>query len=146
MSAREHLVVVAAVIERDGRFLVTLRPRGTHLADHWEFPGGKCEPRETHGEALRRELREELAIDAVVGPLVHRTSHAYPARTVELHFYACEFSGTPTPMIGQQMRWVPRAELATLPFPAADADLIVRLAASRRHPTDTNGTTTASDR
>lgn len=128
--AREHLVVVAAVIERAGSFLVTLRPRGTHLADHWEFPGGKCEPHETHPEALRRELHEELDIDAAVGPLVHSTSHAYPARIVELHFYTCDFAGTPKPMLGQQMRWVPRAELATLPFPAADADLIERLTAS----------------
>lgn len=130
MSDREHLVVVAAVIERDGAFLVTLRPGGTHLADHWEFPGGKCEPRETHADALRRELQEELDIDATVGALVHATTHAYPARTVELHFYACTFDGVPTPMIGQQMRWVARADLAALPFPEADADLIAHLTAA----------------
>lgn len=129
MSGREHLVVVAAVIERDGAFLVTLRPRGTHLADHWEFPGGKCEPNETHAEALRRELREELDLQATVGALVHATTHAYPARTVELHFYACSFEGVPTAMLGQQMRWVARADLAALPFPEADADLIARLIA-----------------
>lgn len=134
MSASEHVVVVAAVIERDDRFLVTLRPRGTHLADHWEFPGGKCEPGESHDQALRRELEEELAVDAVVGPLVHRTSHAYPTRTVELHFYACELAGTPRPMIGQQMRWVSRAELTRLPFPEADADLILHLAATSDPP------------
>ena len=63
--------MVAAVIERDGRFLLTLRPEGTHLADHWEFPGGKCQPHETHAEALRRELHEELDIVAEVGALVH---------------------------------------------------------------------------
>lgn len=128
MSDREHLVVVAAVIERDGAFLLTLRPRGTHLADHWEFPGGKCEPDETHAEALSRELREELDVEATVGALVHTTTHAYPARTVELHFYACAFEGVPAPMLGQKMRWVARAELATLPFPEADADLVARLA------------------
>jgi 8-oxo-dGTP diphosphatase len=119
-----HIVVVAAVIEDDGRYLVTLRPHGTHLADHWEFPGGKCEPHETHAEALRRELHEELDIVADVGALVHSVSHDYVSRTVELYFYACGYRGDPKPMIGQAMRWVPRAELAALPFPAADADLI----------------------
>jgi 8-oxo-dGTP diphosphatase len=121
-------VVVAAVIERDGRFLLTLRPAGTHLADHWEFPGGKCDPHETHAEALRRELHEELDIVAAVGPLVHSVTHAYPGRTVALHFYACSYEGEPKGMVGQQVRWVRREDLASLPFPAADADLITRLA------------------
>lgn len=124
-----HIVVVVAVIERDGRYLLTLRPGGTHLAGHWEFPGGKCEAGETHAEALRRELREELDIDAGVGALMHAVTHAYPERTVELHFYACTFTGTARPMIGQQMRWVARHELAALPFPEADADLIRLLTA-----------------
>jgi 8-oxo-dGTP diphosphatase len=126
------LVVVAAVIERDGRFLLTLRPAGTHLADHREFPGGKCEPHETHAEALRRELHEELDIVAEVDGLEYAATHAYPERTVELHFYRCTFAGEPTPMNGQQLRWVPRGELATLPFPEADAELITRLAAPPR--------------
>lgn len=118
------IVVVAAVIERDNAFLLTLRSPGTHLAGHWEFPGGKCEPHETHAEALRRELREELDITAQVGERVHQVTHAYPEKTVALHFYRCTFSGAPTPMQGQGMRWVARAELPSLPFPEADADLI----------------------
>ena len=124
-----HIVVVAAVIERDGRYLLTLRPKGTHLADHWEFPGGKCDPGETHDDALRRELREELDIAADVGALVHAVIHAYPDRTVALHFYACSYAGEARPMIGQQMRWVRRDELARLPFPDADLDLIRQLTA-----------------
>ena len=123
-----RIVVVAAVIERDGRFLVTLRPAGTHLADHWEFPGGKCHPHETHTEALRRELHEELDIVAAVGALEHTVTHVYPGRTVELHFYRCTYAGEPKGMIGQEVRWVPRAELTTLPFPDADAEIIARLA------------------
>ena len=126
------LVVVAAVIERDGCFLLTLRPAGTHLADYWEFPGGKCEPHETHAEALRRELREELDIVAEVGALEFVATHAYPERTVALHFYRCTFVGEPRAMIGQEMRWVARANLATLPFPDADLDLIARLTAEPR--------------
>lgn len=124
------IVVVAAVIERDGRYLLTLRPEGTHLAHHWEFPGGKCQPHETHAEALRRELHEELDIVADVGALVHSVIHSYPERTVELHFYACSYQGEPKGMIGQQVRWVARDALAALPFPEADAALIAVLASA----------------
>ena len=74
------IVVVAAVIERDDAFLLTLRPSGTHLEGHWEFPGGKVHVSETHAEALRRELFEELDIVAEVGELVHQVTHAYPRR------------------------------------------------------------------
>jgi len=116
--------VVAAVIEHDGRFLLTLRPDGTHLSGHWEFPGGKVHESETHVEALRRELFEELDIVATVGELVHTITHAYPEKTVALYFYRCGYQGDPKPMMGQQMRWVARADLAGLPFPEADRDLI----------------------
>jgi 8-oxo-dGTP diphosphatase len=121
------IVVVAAVIERDGAYLLTLRPDGTHLAGHWEFPGGKVHHSETHAEALRREIFEELDAVAHVGGVVHTVTHAYPEKTVELYFYECELEGEPKPMIGQQMRWVRREELAALPFPAADRDLISHL-------------------
>jgi mutator protein MutT len=121
------IVVVAAVVERDGAFLLTLRPDGTHLAGHWEFPGGKVHPSETHAEALRREVHEELDALVHVGELVHTVTHAYPEKTVELFFYRCTISGEPKPMIGQQLRWVPKRELATLPFPDADRDLIRQL-------------------
>jgi mutator protein MutT len=116
--------VVAAVIERDDAFLVTQRPAGTHLEGHWEFPGGKCHTQESHADALRRELHEELDIAARVGERVHSVTHAYPEKTVELHFYRCEFEGEPRPMLGQAVRWVPRRELARLRFPEADAQLI----------------------
>jgi 8-oxo-dGTP diphosphatase len=123
------VVVVAAVIERDEAFLLTLRPSGTHLEGHWEFPGGKVHVNETHVEALCRELFEELAIVAQVGDVVHEVTHAYPEKVVELHFYRCGFEGVPTPMMGQEMRWVPRAELAALPFPEADRELVRILSA-----------------
>lgn len=118
------------MIEREDAFLLTLRSPGTHLAGYWEFPGGKCHPAETHAEALRRELFEELDIVAEVGERVHQVTHAYPEKTVELHFYRCEFRGQAKPMLGQDMRWVPRADLTTLPLPEADAALIVNLLSS----------------
>jgi 8-oxo-dGTP diphosphatase len=118
------ITVVAAVIERGDAFLLTLRPAGTHLEGHWEFPGGKCHPTETHLEALRRELHEELDVVADVGELLHSVTHVYPDKTVEIHFYRCGFDGDAKPMLGQEMRWVARGELAALRFPEADADLI----------------------
>jgi 8-oxo-dGTP diphosphatase len=118
------IVVVAAVIERGDAFLLTLRPAGSHLEGHWEFPGGKCHFSETHAEALRRELHEELDIVADVGTLLHSVTHTYPEKTVALHFYRCDFDGEAKPMLGQEMRWVPRDELKALRFPEADADLI----------------------
>ena len=124
------VVVVAAVIEADDRFLLTRRPRGAHLEGLWEFPGGKVDTGESHGDALRREVREELDTDVEVGDLVLETSHDYPDRTVALHFYRCTLRGAPRPMLEQEMRWVSRAELATLGFPPADVELITLLTGS----------------
>ena len=124
------ITVVAAVIERDDRFLVTRRQDGVHLAGLWEFPGGKIDAGETHATALKRELLEELDTSADVGNLVFETTHDYGDVLVRLYFYACELTGTPLPLLGQEMRWVPRDELSRLGFPEADAELIKRLTAS----------------
>jgi len=124
-----HVVVVAAVIERDNRFLLTRRQDGVHLAGHWEFPGGKVGPGESHAQALRREIVEELDANVAVGDLVLETTHAYPERTVTLFFYRCDLLGMPRPMLGQQMEWVARRDLSSLPFPPADERLIRMLMA-----------------
>jgi 8-oxo-dGTP diphosphatase len=121
------IVVTAAVVEQQDRVLVTRRLDGTHLAGAWEFPGGKCDPGEDHDACLRRELREELGVEARIGSLLLSTSYRYPDRTVQLHFYRCELLGTPEPLLGQQIRWVSRSELRTLDFPPADAELIALL-------------------
>ena len=118
------MIVVAAVIEENGRFLVTRRQPGVHLAGLWEFPGGKIDAGEAPEDALRRELREELDVDVEVGVRVHGTTHAYEDRQVELVFYQCTLKGVPKPLLGQDMRWVARDELASLGFPPADAELI----------------------
>ena len=123
------LAVVAAVIEHAGCFLLTRRQDGVHLAGHWEFPGGKVGAGETHAAALRREIIEELDTDVVVHELVLETGHEYPERTVTLFFYRCDLLGTPRPMLGQQMEWIPRAQLSSMLFPPADGELIRLLAA-----------------
>lgn len=126
------IVVTAAVIERDGAYLVTRRQRGVHLEGYWEFPGGKCEPGESLDECLRRELVEELGADAEIGAELLAVTHAYPDRRVELHFIACTLIGTPSPLLGQEMRWVARADLRSLQFPPADAELIAMLVRDER--------------
>ncbi len=121
------IVVTAAIIERDGRFLVARRPRGVHLEGLWEFPGGKCDPGESLQQCLERELREELGAASRIGAEVMDVAHAYPERVVELHFFRCELLEAPRPLLGQELRWVARDDLAALSFPPADAELIDRL-------------------
>jgi 8-oxo-dGTP diphosphatase len=138
------IVVTAAVIERDGCFLVTRRPEGTHLAGHWEFPGGKCEDAETPERCLQRELREELGVDVMVVEEMFRTRYRYAhpdaaaalgtphgQRYLELRFFRCVLNGVPRPRQGQQMRWVPRHALSALTFPPADAEFIAQLVGGR---------------
>jgi 8-oxo-dGTP diphosphatase len=125
------IVVSAAVIERDDRFLVTRRQAGVHLEGHWEFPGGKCHTGESLGACMARELHEELNVGAEVGVEILSTTHDYHDRRVELHFLRCVITGEPAPQQGQEMRWVARGELRTLQFPPADEQLIKMLVASR---------------
>jgi mutator protein MutT len=126
-----RIIVTAAVVLRGNAFLVTRRPQGAHLAGLWEFPGGKCEPGETHEACLAREIEEELGVRARVGREILAVSHEYADRTVELHFFACQLAADPRPMLGQEMRWIERDRLDSLAFPPADAELIEML---RRSP------------
>jgi 8-oxo-dGTP diphosphatase len=121
------IVVTAAVVERDGHVLVTRRLKGTHLEGYWEFPGGKCDTGETLDACLRRELREELAVEATVGDEMLVTSHTYPERRVELHFFSVTLGGEPVPQLGQEMEWIPRENLSSLKLPPADDEMVALL-------------------
>jgi 8-oxo-dGTP diphosphatase len=127
VPASDLVVVVAAVVEQDGSFLLTRRLEGTHLAGRWEFPGGKCEPGESLEECLRREVLEELGANVRIGAEILVTRHAYPERTVQLHFFGCALLDVAHPREGQEMRWVTRADLSGLDLPEADADLVALL-------------------
>ena len=120
--------VVAAVVERDGRYLITRRLEGTHLAGLWEFPGGKTLPGEKPEDALRRELKEELGVEAEVGELIETVDWTYPEKGVRLLFFRCALRGEPCPQERQEMLWVEAARLSSYQFPAADLQLIERLA------------------
>lgn len=119
-----RIVVTAAVIEENGKFLVTRRPDGVHLEGLWEFPGGKCEEGESHTASLGREIAEELGARIKVGAKVFSVVHTYDDRIVELHFFACQLEDRPSAVLGQEMRWVAKEELRRLPFPPADEELI----------------------
>ena len=121
---RERIVVVAAVIEQAGRFLITRRLKGTHLEDYWEFPGGKVDDDETQIQALQREMLEELNTGMLNVRRIFHTAHDYGDRRVELHFYRGDLTAEPQPMLGQELRWIAREEFAALEFPPADAELI----------------------
>jgi 8-oxo-dGTP diphosphatase len=124
---RPVVTVVAAVIEKGTRVLVTRRLAGTHLEGCWEFPGGKVAEGETHRESLAREIEEELGCRCDVGEELLAIEHEYPERIVQLHFRHCTLAGDPRPMLGQEMRWVTRAELPALEFPPADTALVEML-------------------
>lgn len=127
----EHKVtVVAAVIERAGRILVCQRgPRDSHPLK-WEFPGGKVRPGEHPREALRRELREELGVEADIGEELARTEWRYPGmEPIELVFYRARLRrGEPQNRVFAGIRWERLEDLAALDFLEADRDFVRRLA------------------
>lgn len=120
----DRIVVVAAVVEEHGRFLIARRLAGTHLAGYWEFPGGKVHEGESHTDALRREILEELNTGIVSAHRIFHTAHAYAERTVELHFYRAVLTAEPHAVLGQELRWITREEFRELEFPPADSELI----------------------
>lgn len=127
------LEVAAALVFRNGRLLIAQRPEGGHLAGLWEFPGGKREPGETWEECLRRELREELAVDVEVGERFDEVIHEYPGRTVWLRFFLARLTdGEPRAVGCAAVRWIDRRGLDDHPFPPADAALLARLRAEER--------------
>ena len=127
MGSMEAVEVVAAVIERDGKLLITRRRAGTHLSGLWEFPGGKPEPGEALEDALRREISEELDARVSVKERLETVDWQYPDKRVSLVFFRCGVEGEPRPLEGQEMAWVSPADLRRYEFPAADLVLIERL-------------------
>ena len=127
-DAAKPLQVAAALIARDGRYLICRRRPGAHLGGLWEFPGGKREGGESLEDCLVREIREELGVD-VSAPVLHAVlTHAYPERRVELHFFRCAIMrGEPECLGCAELRWVAPRDLHGYEFPPADRSVIQRL-------------------
>ncbi len=117
--------VVAAIIRRDEKILITRRLQDVHLPGLWEFPGGKIEAGESFESALAREIREELGIEIRVGKEFFRVEHRYPQKTVSLYFFDCSIiDGEPQRIGVADLAWVRPAELSNFEFPEADRELI----------------------
>ena len=125
--------VVAALIVKDGQILACQRTRHQPMPLKWEFPGGKIEEGEQPRDALRRELEEELGIEATIGNEVSRLTHRYPGGgAVELRFFEVHhYQGEIENRIFREIRWVKRKELLDLDFLEADRTLVRDLAAGK---------------
>jgi 8-oxo-dGTP diphosphatase len=126
------VLVAAAVLVEGGRVLLTQRKAGAHLAGKWEFPGGKVEPGEDPRAALRRELAEELGIDAEVGEIVDVTFHRYDdaqKAVLLLFFEASRRPGSPEPQALDvaAFQWAGGAALDPALFPPADVAILQKV-------------------
>ncbi len=124
------LVAAVALVDRDGRVLITQRPPDKSMAGLWEFPGGKVEPGETPEAAVVREMGEELGITikpACLSPLTF-ASHAYEDFHLLMPLFVCRvWEGFATPREGQTLKWVPPTKLHDYPMPPADKPLVAML-------------------
>ena len=121
-------VAAAALIDRHGRVLIAERPPGKPMAGRWEFQGGKLAAAETEAQALWRELREELGVEALEGRPMMRLTHTYADRTVELSLWVVDrFRGEPRGLEGQSLKWVVPERLAEEDILEADRPFVAAL-------------------
>jgi 8-oxo-dGTP diphosphatase len=127
---KPHLrVVAAALLDARGQVLIAQRPEGKHMAGWWEFPGGKVAIGESDADALVRELREELGVEARPLRQVAVMSHEYPDRIVDLVLWHVSSSDTPRGLDGQELQWVDCQSLGKVGLLPADLPLIPALEA-----------------
>ena len=121
----KHIKVTAGILYRQNQFLIARRQRGTHLENLWEFAGGKLEPGESDEEGLKRELLEELGVEVEVGDFVMEIKHDYPEKSVHLLFYDIKsFTGEPSPLVHDEVRWITIDQINDYEFPPADIPVL----------------------
>ena len=121
MTDPEYVSVAAAVIERDGKVLIARR-KAPFMGYSWEFPGGKLEDNETLEDCLKREIREELAIEIEVGPLISLNKHVLNCQSaIALYAYRVKYiSGNIEPKDHEEIKWVLPEDLLEYDFPDPD--------------------------
>jgi 8-oxo-dGTP diphosphatase len=127
--AKEVIRVVAAVIERDGRYLITQRNASAVLPLLWEFPGGRVERDETDEQALSREVRGRIGVEVIVGGKLGEHVHDYASYEVHLTMFSCRLppGATPYPAMVNDLRWVTSREFLDYDFPPADEKTMNKL-------------------
>ncbi|CAK6496373.1 8-oxo-dGTP diphosphatase [Pantoea sp. Nvir] len=127
----KHLQVAVGIIRNaDKEIFLAQRPASSHMANMWEFPGGKIEPGESAEEALKRELLEETGIEVTQATAIGSADHTYEALRVTLNFFLVEgWKGEPWGREGQPQRWVAQRALVAEEFPPANHALVARLVA-----------------
>jgi 8-oxo-dGTP diphosphatase len=120
--------VTAAVLERDGKILIAKRKKGDRLGGKWEFPGGKLHPGEEPEACLRRELKEELDVDAEIGEFICSCKFRYFIVPLELLVYKARYlCGVVKLVDHDDVRWVLPSELADYDFAKADVKVVKKL-------------------
>jgi len=128
-TGSKPILVAAGILTNSDRVLICQRHHSDAYGLQWEFPGGKVEGNEELKESLRRELAEELSIDATVGDEVFRLRHRYPDRDVEVVFFSVpSYRGTIVNRVFEAIEWAPRAQLPQYEFLEADRELVKRMA------------------
>ena len=113
--------VVTALMQKGDEVLLGLRPEGSNLAGYWEFPGGKIEPEEHPKAALKRELKEELGIEAEIGPLRFTGVHSYGDIGVLLMFFEVPcWKGEPKALHHSNLKWIKASDLKNEKLPEAN--------------------------
>ena len=119
------VVVAAAIIFQDGKFLLTRRKLNAHQGGLWEFPGGKREKGETLERCVQRELKEEVGVEVTHVTPLSVVRHQYPDKDVELHFFTCSIcQGLPVALECLEIAWVPLENLTSYAFPEADRPVL----------------------
>jgi 8-oxo-dGTP diphosphatase len=127
-SPRRTIRVVAAVVQKNERYLITQRRATAVLPLLWEFPGGKVEEGETDAQALRREVEHRLGVEVEVGQLISFVSHPYEHYAVDLHLYECQLKGEElTARNVAAFQWVTSSEFDRYPFTPADEASMTKL-------------------
>ena len=136
MAAKKQIEVVAAILENDQKILCVQRDENkySYISKKYEFPGGKIEVGETNGQALKREILEELCLDIEIEGLLLTVEHEYPDFELRMHGYLCKSTNTQNMNLTEHIdyQWLPVSDLTNLDWAAADIP-IVKLLQARMH-------------